>query len=558
AARRARGLTLDRARQPSSPAPELARAMQAFPVGKVLMEASCLHVAQSTEGDAATAACQCIEEVRDRLREFFEDAMAWGAKMRRDAPNVALCNINDIFLNMGTFFTTAHGSIAKRSAASAHGDLECVATNLQDAMAMLKVGHYMVVDVYFGLVGTLVPKLGDALLAFEATRRWCKAATAQVVKKAMELVIRTAKDSHVETIQPFSKLAELFGSSLGGFTSTSNGLNDRWQNCNHALHQRVGDAMFELIHEVYVKSPFKFGCGINRATGLLTNMLSHLDYCVKLANMKQQPSRTKQEHDAFAGGVAEFAGMAIHACCSASFFNGKLAEIAPNIAFGLGEVSEGVVRGAPRPDASGRLFMNVAIESLLRGDVHWVDGGDSDDKAVEAGNMDAVVIPSAALNGQVERAPVKGCSAQLRANAAMKATPDALFGSYAHAQSMASRSLARLDCLLASGEAREFAEQGWARAVNPQSARQWVRAAAVNAGASKNKLLEVMATAQRSEKIGADIFDDRTAVIAGYNFARNALTCMGGAGSLLDATPPVRRNDAAATSTATGIACVAI
>eukprot|EP00959_Pyramimonas_sp_CCMP1952_P095880 2004782-Pyramimonas_sp.AAC.1 len=87
-----------------------------------------------------------------------------------------------------------------------------------------------------------------------------------------------------------------------------------------------------------------------------------------------------------------------------------------------------------------------------------------------------------------------GCSAQLRANAAMKATPDALFGSYAHAQSMASRSLARLDCLLASGEAREFAEQGWARAVNPQSARQWVRAAAVNAGASKNKLLEVMAT----------------------------------------------------------------
>ena len=163
--RAARRAILDQVRQPTSPASELARTMQAFPLGKALMEASRNHVAQSIEDDTATNALQLASATfESAFTPCFEDIENWKLQMRSQAAGADLGLINALFAHMGVFFTSAFGAIKKWGTASAHANLDFVVTNLENAMVMIRVGKYMTVDIYVELVGSLVPSLGDALL----------------------------------------------------------------------------------------------------------------------------------------------------------------------------------------------------------------------------------------------------------------------------------------------------------------------------------------------------------------------------------------------------------
>eukprot|EP00959_Pyramimonas_sp_CCMP1952_P026084 547593-Pyramimonas_sp.AAC.1 len=65
---------------------------------------------------------------------------------------------------MNFLFTSAHGAISKWSTSAAHANLEFMADNLNNSMSLLRVGRYMMMDIYAEVIGPFVPKLGAALL----------------------------------------------------------------------------------------------------------------------------------------------------------------------------------------------------------------------------------------------------------------------------------------------------------------------------------------------------------------------------------------------------------
>eukprot|EP00959_Pyramimonas_sp_CCMP1952_P253635 5299190-Pyramimonas_sp.AAC.1 len=65
----------EQVKQPSSPAAELARTMRAYPVPKLMMEASRVHVNQSIEDETATTAFQAASEsFESQFDQLFECA----------------------------------------------------------------------------------------------------------------------------------------------------------------------------------------------------------------------------------------------------------------------------------------------------------------------------------------------------------------------------------------------------------------------------------------------------------------------------------------------------
>eukprot|EP00959_Pyramimonas_sp_CCMP1952_P175660 3670856-Pyramimonas_sp.AAC.1 len=93
--RQARKLILDQVRQPTSPASELARTLQAYPVGKAMMEASRTHVAQSIEDDMATHKFEVAASHFEKdFEACFDDLQAWADTVRKDSPNKCFDDVN--------------------------------------------------------------------------------------------------------------------------------------------------------------------------------------------------------------------------------------------------------------------------------------------------------------------------------------------------------------------------------------------------------------------------------------------------------------------------------
>eukprot|EP00959_Pyramimonas_sp_CCMP1952_P292688 6121520-Pyramimonas_sp.AAC.1 len=85
--------------------------------------------------------------------------------MRDESQKSGYAVINNLFATLGVFFTSAHSAVTKWSAASAHSNLTFFGDNINNAMTILKVGKYMMVDIYAASLGKLVPDIGDAIVA---------------------------------------------------------------------------------------------------------------------------------------------------------------------------------------------------------------------------------------------------------------------------------------------------------------------------------------------------------------------------------------------------------
>eukprot|EP00959_Pyramimonas_sp_CCMP1952_P235393 4918899-Pyramimonas_sp.AAC.1 len=147
--------------------------------------------------------------------------------------------------------------------------------------------------------------------------------------------------------------------------------------------------------------------------------------------------------------------------------------------FGLGVVSQSVMRDVVHEECFSRLVINADASHLLLGDVAWADGEKKGDEAmcnlpfnkavsewcsfIDAGCVGGVLIPGTSLNGDSIHMPAKhaklyldmvaqvrevaGTVAQLHTNisASTARMDDVIFGTFVHAQSMAARALPRLD-----------------------------------------------------------------------------------------------------------------
>ncbi|CAK0862021.1 unnamed protein product [Prorocentrum cordatum] len=471
--RQARRVILDLVRQPSSPASELARTMQAYPVGKALMEASRLHVAQSIEDDTATSAFdQASKKFELNFAECFDGMVQWVQKMRDESQKSGYAVINNLFATLGVFFTSAHSAVTKWSAASAHSNLTFFGDNINNAMTILKVGKYMMVDIYAASLGKLVPDIGDAIVAvYHGVEMPGPAAGSAEGAEGGGTTdaAETIKQDPNEIIENFSTVAAQVESTLETFTHTLHSMSERWKKCVLQLHKRVGDAMDDHIPKEYVLNPCTFGSELQHTSGQLKDMIAIVKYCVALAQAKQRQPQTQDELEAFTDTIVKCAGalhsahqamfdfrgveslatsmdivrevsdqfkqfvetrgMRVYTDCADCFVDGKLAEISPGLSYTLGDVSEVVMKEVPFADAFGRLFVGCEPKDLLLDSVYWIDGEAEDDTAIgklsynkalsdlasfmEAGSLESIQIPNATRNGQVERMPVKSAKVYL-------------------------------------------------------------------------------------------------------------------------------------------------
>ncbi|CAK0879401.1 unnamed protein product [Prorocentrum cordatum] len=659
-ARHARRVILDQVRQPSSPASELARTLQAYPVGKAMMEASRLHVAQSIEDDAATGKFEASSKrFESHFAECVDDLPQWIARMRRTSVEDGFGFIDDLFKNMCPFFASAHGAIQKWSAASVHSNLDYMASNLSNSMDLIRIGRYMLIDIWGELVLPIMPTLNDALLARTNGYDIQGGDDGHPLmdmdqKSEHDEAIMEVKASHDKTIEHFSATAVLVKESITSFGNTLTDIDTRWENAKVALLGRVGEVIYDKLPEEFVSNPVKLQSSIGHATDLLKEMLTFMEYRVKLTDMKAHVMQIAEQQEEFTNTAVKFAGMLnwmnreifefdadslatdqcrvlkvsdvfrqfvndvgtpIYTDAADNFVNGLLAEIAPKLSFGLGEVSESVVREIAQEQAFARLVTDADITAVLLPGVAWADGSQIDDAAVEAvpynkafsdlvsfmqaGSISDILIPGASKDGLEARMPVDlaklyldivtqvkdlaGIAAQLHSNLYMdqKASEEDMFGKFTHAQRMMGRALARMDKLLSSKEVHEFEKQGWALTVTPQSARQWISALAVYSCSCRNQLFKnleavlqchskackgilpeldaaVDSSGRFNEKLGLMLFNNQQGVVNAYNKVRKSMSHLVRAGKLLELVPTVAEHDLTAEAVATGVTCMAI
>ncbi|CAK0832722.1 unnamed protein product, partial [Prorocentrum cordatum] len=453
--RQARKLILDQVRQPTSPASELARTLQAYPVGKAMMEASRTHVAQSIEDDMATHKFEVAASHFEKdFEACFDDLQAWADTVRKDSPNKCFDDVNVLFNRMNFFFTSAHGAISKWSTSAAHANLEFMADNLNNSMSLLRVGRYMMMDIYAEVIGPFVPKLGAALLGLMQA---CEAQ--DPIEDGTSTDGKTDdKECHDRLVKEYSTTAGVLAPSLATFASSLSTLTEKWTKCKNGLAMRCGDAAFDKLEKEYVTNPDAFENEIKRVSCLLQDMVTCMNYCVNLVEQRRSDFSTAAQADAFTDLVVKFASSVrwmrdedfmdlsvstqssvtnvqtvkqtsdsfkqfldgpasrIYNDCADSFIGSKLAEISPSLSFKLGEVSVDVMREVPPHEALSRLIASVSVKSILLDGVNWVDGSTIDDTAMddipynralsdllsfaEAASLDSILIPDTSHNGE--------------------------------------------------------------------------------------------------------------------------------------------------------------
>ncbi|CAK0871004.1 unnamed protein product [Prorocentrum cordatum] len=280
AVRQARSITHDLLKQASSPASELARTMQARPLGKAFMGASRVRVQQSIGDDAATGQFdRASKAFQEDFAESFEDLDARVAQVRTESHQVGYANLNALLNRMGLVFTSAHGSTKAWSTAACHANLKFIAENLNNCTVLLEVGKYMLVDIFSELIIDMLPGFGDALVIFSMATVGDDAATAP----ALEI----------------NKLK----ADIEEFTSTA-----KLMRCANMLHKRVGGTVFEHICEDFF-NPGSFEKGLIRMTSVLKNMAESPEFCAKLVEMRKIAAPTRETHEKSTNDIAQLAGM---------------------------------------------------------------------------------------------------------------------------------------------------------------------------------------------------------------------------------------------------------
>eukprot|EP00959_Pyramimonas_sp_CCMP1952_P353223 7400455-Pyramimonas_sp.AAC.1 len=65
-------------------------------------------------------------------------------------------------------------------------------------------------------------------------------------------------------------------------------MNDRWHNCKVALHQRVGDVMWDKLSGEHATSPTRTSAVISHTHAMLSDMMAFMEYCAKVAAASKQ------------------------------------------------------------------------------------------------------------------------------------------------------------------------------------------------------------------------------------------------------------------------------
>ncbi|CAK0809618.1 unnamed protein product [Prorocentrum cordatum] len=277
--------------QASSQASELARTVQARPVGKVFTEASRKHVAQSIEGSCRVVYAEISTEIS----------------------------------NMHFFFTTAHSSIKAWSAAACHANLQFAAENLNNCMILIDVTALRTTRIWRGrgVDGEAFEEQGPE--AFEN----CKAKLANAPERCCANLLRQRAGDAV-----FDRVAEgdfnpvAVGNKLTRIVSVLKNMEVRDQFASEIV-QFAG--MVGFAH----KEDFTFGA----PSAVTRQEIIEDAFCAFKAVGSDQPAKA-------CIFVPE---------CSDQYVNGKVAEFAPTRAFAIHGVSDFVVKEVPAEEAFARL-----------------------------------------------------------------------------------------------------------------------------------------------------------------------------------------------------------
>ncbi|CAK0875216.1 unnamed protein product [Prorocentrum cordatum] len=313
--RQARRTIHDLIRQASSPASELARTMQACPVGKAFMEASRKHVAQSIEDDTATTSFDLASKSFQKdFEQAFDDAEGWVAEMRNMSRHTGYTEITTVMTKMHLFFTTAHGSIKAWSTASCRANLKFCAENLNNCLVLLQIGKYMLVDIFDQLIVDQIPILGDALIhqysdpANDAAQGEAGEDEQSEKQEQEPKTFEEYKAKLKDMIDNFEKRTHLFESTVDQFRGCLSDLDRKWRCSANLLHQLVGDPVFDYIAEEDF-NPLKFESNLISISSVLKNMASFMNASCKLVKMRKVDTPSKEVHDNLANEIVQFAGM---------------------------------------------------------------------------------------------------------------------------------------------------------------------------------------------------------------------------------------------------------
>ncbi|CAK0840111.1 unnamed protein product [Prorocentrum cordatum] len=423
-ARKARRVIAEQVKQPSSPAPELARSMCAYPAPKLLMEASRLHVNQSIVDDAATSAFKATSaSFENHFSQLFDDALQWKDAMLHsiaDHTDGGFVGIQLLFAGMGPFFTGAYSLLLKWFTASAQENVTFFVVNVQNSFEVLEIGKYMIVEIYWACAGFTCASMGNLLLESISKRGASKPDEEEAADQ--ERLEQTAAE-----LNTYAAAIDIFIDSLPRFSNTLKDLYERLLKCRNLAHQRMGDIFIsEFGEEHKAMNPIKYETELTYVVNLCTDMPTYLKYCLDLAGALIHDT-TDAGREKFTNDIIKFAGLQrivddetwsnllgafvetsiadsarvelvrsifgdfkdvvgsqVYTVCSDSFVAARMADIAPTLNFTIGIVSEQAIAEGQCGAAFDRLVLaHGPLESLFPLGVSFEDGGEKDEKALQ-------------------------------------------------------------------------------------------------------------------------------------------------------------------------------